>query len=1091
MFDVLKKSPAIQSIVRSVKEGGSLLFETFWDAPRAVLTLIASRATKKNVLIVTGGENRDHLLEDLTFFLETSPLSLPPLDTFSGEEILPSPDIVGRRFEILWRLLRKKGPHIILAPLQGIMQRVCSPTLLKNRMLHIQQGDILPFDSLSEQLIALGYRRESVVSNKGEFALRGGIIDIFPVSSFDPYRFDFFGDTVEEIRVYEPISQRSISKQKGVTIPPAEEIPLLRSESTFHTIIDYLGNKTIILFDDLLSIENHYVALKNLPKSTLSLSFSSFLEKIDHLQTFYCTEHSLQQLSKVEEHTQEGDRCCHQEVSFEIFDRHIRTKQIHHPFVPVDAFLGGKVEKEKNLEGILRQFSDIPTIFVTASRAEERHIKEQVSRMLPPLPKDLSFQGGYLSSGFVLSDIPLVLISHPELTKRYKVSRQKWRNTHHTPMSEFHVLEKGSLVVHFHNGVGKYHGIEKQKNHLGEEEEFLVLEYANSSRLYVPLSQSYLVSRYIGSGDKLPKLNALGTKKWQQTRSHAQKAIIGYAKDLLAIQAQREAIGGHIYPKDTKDMLLFEEAFPFETTEDQLRAIRDIKTDMESPKAMNRLVCGDVGYGKTEVAMRASFKAAMDGGKQVAVLVPTTVLAMQHYETFKERMSDFPVSIGVVSRFIKPKQCIQTLEGIAKGDVDILIGTHRIISKDVQFKTLGLIIIDEEQRFGVRAKEHLKKVKIGVDCLTLSATPIPRTLYFSLVGARDMSVINTPPQDRLPIKTILAERNSDLIKGALIRELTRDGQAYFVHNRVETIGRVAKELQTLLPRARISVCHGQMSSDTLDLIFHKFKEGKVDILVATTIIENGVDIPNANTILVDRADTFGMADLYQLRGRVGRWNRPAYAYFLLPQHREILEISQKRLQALVETSGFGGGMQLAIRDLEIRGAGNLLGVQQSGNISSIGLYAYCKSLKRAIHALKKKRPPTFVDTQIEFFYDAKLPPSYIPETTLRMEIYHRLGESTSDEEIEALSRELVDRFGPFPQQVAWLMALSRIRIFASDYQFSMLQFDQTILHAKRHFGERQIYKKIPIPPTKDPQDFEAIIMGFLKRDFELEDRILP
>jgi len=1091
MFDVLRKSPAIQSIVRSVKEGSSLLFETFWDAPRAALTLIASKVTGKNILIVTGGETRSHLFDDLTFFLGTSPLSFPPWDTLPGEEISPSPDIIGKRFEILGQLLQGRGPHTLLTPLQGIMQRVCSPSLLQNRMLHIRQGDLLPFDTFPKQLTALGYHRESVVSNKGEFAVRGGIIDIFPISSFNPYRFDFFGDTIEEIRIYDPSSQRSISKQKEVTIHPAEEIPLLLSESTSSTLLDYLGNQTIILFDDLLSIENHYVALKELPTSTLSLPLSSLLEQVASLQTLYCTEHNLQQLSQGERHTLERDRCngenLLQEVSFEIFNRHIRTKRIDHPFVPIDAFLGSAVEKEKHLESALHKFSDISIIFVTASRAEERYVKEKISQMLPPLPKDLSFKGGYLSSGCVLSDIPLVLISLPELTKRYKVSRQKWRNTYHTPMSGFHSLEKGSLVVHFHNGVGKYHGIEKQKNHLGDEEEFLVLEYANSSRLYVPLSQSYLVNRYVGADDKTPKLNTLGTKKWQQTRAHAQKAIVGYAKDLLSIQAQREAMGGHIYPKDTDDMLLFEEAFPFVATEDQLKAIREIKTDMESPKAMNRLVCGDVGYGKTEVAMRASFKAAVDGGKQVAMLVPTTVLAMQHYETFQERMSDFSISIGVISRFIRPKQCKQTLEGVARGEIDILIGTHRIISKDVQFKNLGLIIIDEEQRFGVRAKEHLKKAKIGVDCLTLSATPIPRTLYFSLVGARDMSIINTPPQDRLPIKTILAERRSEVIKEALLRELARDGQAYFVHNRVETIDRVAKELQTLLPHARITVGHGQMPSNSLDLIFHKFKEGEVDVLVATTIVENGVDIPNANTILVDRADTFGMADLYQLRGRVGRWNRPAYAYFLLPKHREILEISQKRLQALVETSGFGGGMKLAMRDLEIRGAGNLLGVQQSGNISSIGLYAYCKSLKRAINSLKRRCPPAFVDTQIEFSCDAKLPPSYIPETTLRMEIYHRLGESTSNEEVEALSRELTDRFGPFPKQVAWLMTLSRIRIFASTYQFAMLQFDQTTLHAKRHFGEGQIYKKIPLPPTKDPQDFEAIVMGFLKRDFNLED----
>jgi transcription-repair coupling factor (superfamily II helicase) len=434
---------------------------------------------------------------------------------------------------------------------------------------------------------------------------------------------------------------------------------------------------------------------------------------------------------------------------------------------------------------------------------------------------------------------------------------------------------------------------------------------------------------------------------------------------------------------------------------------------------------------------------------------------------------------------VKPKEVKKTLEGVAKGSVDILIGTHRIISQDVQFKDLGLIIIDEEQRFGVRAKEHLKKAKLGVDCLTLSATPIPRTLYFSLIGARDMSVINTPPQDRLPIKTILAERENELIKNALTRELSRDGQAYFIHNRVETIHKVADELKALLPNARIEVGHGQMPPDTLDSIFHRFKQGEIDILVATTIVENGLDIPNANTILIDRSDTFGMADLYQLRGRVGRWNRPAYCYFLVPKNRELQEISRKRLQALVETSGFGGGMKLAMRDLEIRGAGDMLGVQQSGNVSAIGFHFYCKLLKRTIDTMKKELSPTFFDTRMEFSYDASLPSHYIEETSLRMEVYHRLGETTNNEEIESLFEELVDRFGPLPIQAKWLYHLNRIRVFAAHHRFTLLKFEKITLHAKRQLGKKLLEKKIFLPLVKDPEEFEFIVLGFLKRDFKL------
>ena len=1094
MLKFLQKCRSIQSIEKAVKQENSLLFETLWDAPKAVLALIASKTTEKNVLIITGGERETRLHDDLTFFSHKQVLSFPAWETLPGEDILPSPDIIGKRFEILGQLLQKKGPHIVLTSLQGILQKVCCPKVLKARVLHIKQGDTLSFDSLPELLTSLGYRRESVAADKGEFAIRGGILDIFPVSSFDPYRLDFFGDEIEEIRVYDPISQKSISKQEMITVHPAQELPLLQQENNLCTLLDYLGKETIVLFDDLLAIEDRYVALKDLPGATspLFLSFSALFKEIAPLQTLYCTQHPLEHLS--EEVQQEkagrdfysGEKTL-QSVSFEIFDQHIKTKRMQHTFTSIEAFFWEDTVEEKRLEALLQKGTDMPITFVTASEAEEKSLKEKIDQTLLPLPKERIFERGYLSSGFVLEDAPFVLFPYPELTKRYKVSRQKWRNTYHTPASEFHELEKGDMVVHFHNGVGKYCGIEKQKNHLGNEEEFLLLEYANSSRLYVPLSQSHLISRYIGTKDEVPRLNVLGTKKWQQAKAHAQKAIIGYARDLLTMQAQREAKGGHIYPKDTDDMFLFEEDFPFVETEDQLKAIQTIKEDMESSKAMDRLICGDVGYGKTEVAMRAAFKAVMDGGKQVAVLVPTTVLAMQHYDTFIERMSDFPITVGVASRFVKPKVVKKTLEEVAKGSVDILIGTHRIISKDVQFKNLGLIIIDEEQRFGVRAKEHLKKAKLGVDCLTLSATPIPRTLYFSLVGARDMSIINTPPQDRLPIKTILAERDLELIKNALIRELARDGQAYFIHNRVETIDQIADEIRTLLPNARVAVGHGQMPSDVLDAIFHQFKQGEVDILVATTIVENGVDIPNANTILIDRADTFGMADLYQLRGRVGRWNRTAYAYFLVPKHRELLELSQKRLQALIETSGFGGGMKLAMRDLEIRGAGDLLGVQQSGNVSAIGFHFYCKLLKRTIDTLKKEISPTFFDTRMDFSYDANLPPSYIPETNLRMEIYHRLGETTSNEEIETLTKELIDRFGSLPKQAEWLMALSRVRVFASAHQFVMLKFDKIILHAKRQLGKKQIEKKIFLPVIEDPEEFEFITMGFLKRDFTLQE----
>jgi len=624
--------------------------------------------------------------------------------------------------------------------------------------------------------------------------------------------------------------------------------------------------------------------------------------------------------------------------------------------------------------------------------------------------------------------------------------------------------------------VGRFVGLEKQKSHEGVESDFFVIEYAGGGKLFVPLSQSHLVSRYIGSHEEKPTLHKIGDKKWTRAKTSAQKSIIGYAQDLLTAQAEREHFGGTAVSSDSDDMLLFEEEFPFVETEDQLQAVHAIKGDLCQEKPMDRLVCGDVGYGKTEVAMRAAFKMAVDGGKQVAILVPTTTLAMQHYESFCERMSSFPVRIAILSRFQSRDEIKSSIKSIESGSIDIVIGTHRMISKDVKFKNLGLVIIDEEQRFGVRAKESLKKMARGVDYLTLSATPIPRTLYLSLVSARDLSVINTPPQDRLPIKTIIAEKESGLIKNAALRELAREGQIYYVHNRVETIHKVVKELQEILPDARIKAAHGQMKADDLDDIFHAFKAGTIDILVATTIIENGIDIPNANTILIERSDTFGIADLYQLRGRVGRWNRPAYAYFLTPPNRELPEIAQKRLQALATTSGFGGGMKLAMRDLEIRGAGDILGVRQSGHVSSIGFHLYCKLLKKTIDAIKKKKPVSFIETKMEFPFNASIPETYVQETSLRLEIYHRLGDAEEATTVEKIREELIDRFGPIHDPTNLLLHLTRIRIAAQNKGYTLLKYDrQTLITNRQSEGK----KSHILPFFKNASEFEEIILNVI------------
>ncbi len=1060
----------LQLFQDSLFEHPSLLIEGLWDSPKALLVALAKKTLKQHIVIITGSNRSDQLYENLSYFLGKPPLQFPSWETLPGEGIKPSPDIVGKRYQILHQLFTAEEPQIILTPLQGILQKVIPPAHLLPSFHHWKKGEDIPFDTIPQLLISLGYEKRPVASDKGGFAVRGSIIDIFPISAFDPYRIDFFGDTIENIYTFDPISQKSIKKQQEVFISPADEFNSIKKEEKSTLFLDYLNDQPLLIFDDLLTIEDKYIALKNLPGaiSPLFLSFEEFLQLTQNHKQLFLTEQSIESLTENVKREQRNHVPI-EHVSFEIFQKQLQTKRLHHPFLRITDYFDGDL-----LNSIDRDGKEFSLTFLTASVAEENSLREKIQNM------NLSsaiFKRGYLSSGYLLVDTKEMIFPYTELSKRQKISRQQWRSTYHTPASDFHELLPGDLVVHIHNGIGKYLGIEKQKNHLGYQEEFFIIEYANNSKLFTPLTQSHLISRYIGTHEETPTLHTLGTKSWSRAKEKAQTAIIGYAHDLLQMQASREMIGGFSYTEDSDHMILFEEEFPFEETADQLNAIADTKRDMCSLKAMDRLICGDVGYGKTEIAMRAAFKAVVDGGRQVAILVPTTILAMQHLETFCTRMAEFPITIRALSRFVKGKVINETLNETKAGKVDILIGTHRIISKDVQFKNLGLIIIDEEQRFGVRAKEHLKKLKTGVDCLTLSATPIPRTLYFSLVGARDMSVINTPPQDRLPIKTILAEWDQELIKNALLRELTHDGQAFFIHNRVETIYKVADDLKKLIPSSRTAVVHGQMSPGEIDSVFHSFKTGEFNILVATTIVENGIDIPNANTILIDRADHYGLADLYQLRGRVGRWNKPAYAYFLTPKNRELPEVSQKRLQALVESSGLGGGMKLAMRDLEIRGAGDFLGMRQSGNVSTIGFHLYCKLLKQAIKALKKKKPTPFFETKMEFSFDANLPETYIPETSLRLEIYHRLGEITTVEEADEILSELEDRFGPAPKQVYFFYHLTRLRIIATECQVSLMQFKNHTLTIRRSEGSGG---SVILPQFKSPQELESHVSKLLR-----------
>ncbi len=1093
MLNKILESASLQAFYQEVQTSSSLLIEHLWDTPKALLTLLAQKATGKNILIISG-KKEDRFLESFPFFSGKEIIDFPPWETLPNENVPPSSDISGRRLEILYQITQKKESLIVHSPLQGLLQKVIPPKKLISLCTILKKGEETSFSGLIKLLDDLGYTRRPVAADKGEFAVRGGLIDIFPTASFDPYRIDCFGDTIETIRTYDPISQKTLIQVDSLFLCPASEWSLLKEMKNLVTLLDYMGPNTLIILDDLFAIENEYVALKALPgmQGRSFFSLDELIKELPHYTHLFFVDQKIEELSSVLIQEKKGRefysrKTPFQLITFDFFTAPFSSLRFHHPFMEIMQFFSrfesqSATTKEEILLGIHHHHKlPLDLHFIVNGPAEESMIVEKAKELEVTFPKKTQFHTGYLPSGFILQDSLLTCLPTPEFTHRYKVRRQKWRNSYHSTSSEFHQLIPGDTIVHLHHGVGKFLGVETKKNHLGQEAEFFRIEYADNSALYVPIAHSHFITPYIGSHDEKPTFSVLGTKKWQKIYADAQKSILGYAQDLLQNTAKRSIASGFSFPTDSTYMQMFEDEFPFPETEDQLRAIAELKMDMSSAKAMDRLICGDVGYGKTEVALRAAFKAAFEGKKQVAVLVPTTLLAMQHYETFKARMANFPINIALLSRFSSAKKTKETLEELKQGAVNIVIGTHRLISKDIAFKDLGLLIIDEEQRFGVRAKEHIKSLKIGVDCLTLSATPIPRTLYMSLIGIREVSVINTPPHDRLPIKSIVMEKDAAVIEQAILREFAREGQVFFIHNRIETLPKIYTDLQKLIPSANIVMGHGQMDSDEIEDVFSSFKSGQADILLSTTIVENGIDIPNANTIFIDRADQFGMADLYQLRGRVGRWNRTAYAYFLTPKNQTLSELAQKRLKTLAESSGYGSGMKIALRDLELRGAGDILGTQQSGQISAVGFHLYCKMLKKAVEALKNQKPLQLTETKIEFTSEAKLPAEYVNEPSLRMEFYYRLGNADSSEEINEVLTELEDRFGKAPKEALLLCLFSRLKVEASSLQITSIKFDRFTMQVEKQLKDTLVKQSFSIPsPFPEIKAFEQKIIRTLQ-----------
>lgn len=941
---------------------------------------------------------------------------------------------------------RPAKPAFLTTSVRALMQRTIPlRDYLKNSRF-VRPGDRLGLTDLLRRLVAIGFQSTEYVLESGQFAHRGGIVDLWPLTERLPVRIDFFGDQIDSLRSFDPATQRTVGTVGQIWLTPASEImpgyaqsrgreeealseydlPLLYDRPA--TLVDYLPVEAVVLLDDGAQLE---IEANDVEDAALRLRGQSIDEGLI------------------------GEDWPIPYVPWsDIVDDLGETRLVELGGDSSDEFpLAGLFESEPRFAGQVsklfeimhdwtRRGEEITVVSRQANRLKEQWLED---RLAEEAPASISFEEGTLAEGFRLKGIRgrvWHLLTDSEIFgwQRPKPLQRPSRAPR-SPEFNFADLRTGDYVVHTDYGVGRYLGL-VERSLEGVKREYLCVEYAEGGQLFVPVYQADRLTRYVGPDDNEPGLNRLGTPEWIQTRQHVEEAVKEVARDLLDLYARREMARGIAFPADTPWQRELEASFPYQETEDQLRAIADVKRDMEDQRPMDRLLCGDAGYGKTEVALRAAFKAVM-GGKQVAVLVPTTVLAQQHYDTFSQRLLPFPVTVEMLSRFRTPAEQDEIVAKVASGEVDIVIGTHRLLQPDVHFKDLGLVIVDEEQRFGVTHKEQLKKLRTDVDVLTMTATPIPRTLYMALTGVRDISMIKTAPSERLPVVTHVGPYSEQVLRQAVLRELERGGQVFFVHNRVQSIQAMRKHLERLLPDVRIGVAHGQMDEDQLSEVMHRFGQGEIDVLLCTSIIEAGLDIPNANTLIVDRADQFGLASLYQLRGRVGRAGQRAYAYFFYHGARRPTVESLERLNVIAENSQLGAGYQIAMRDLELRGSGDLLGTRQHGYIASVGFHLYTQMLARAVKQMKAQARsvgedaqaegatiPEAVDASVELPLAAGIPPEYVPEPALRLQLYRRLAVMHDEKQITKLADEFEDRFGPLPADLTNLLYGMRVRLLA-------------------------------------------------------------
>ncbi|QAY68534.1 transcription-repair coupling factor [Paenibacillus protaetiae] len=1091
----------VQSIVSGVKSGmREQMVSGLAASSRQVLIASLKEECDRPMLVVTHNMfSAQKIAEDLQeCLLPEQVLLYPANELVAAETAISSPETLAQRTDVLIKLSGGfRG--IVVVPFSGIRRYLPVKEAMAEATFTVRIGDELPLEQFLRKMAWLGYERVDRVESKGEMSVRGGIVDFYPLTSAAAYRMEWFGDDVDSIRTFDPAEQRSQDNLQEIAIPPCKE--LLADERRFKAAADHaasllekqldkmtdrsakdrmrteIGGEIERLREQVYFSEIYkYIALlyperqtliDYMPQDTLLLldeptRLIETARQLERDEAEWAT-HLLQNGKTLPSLVlaKETDEVLHhrpfQTLFLSLFLRQIPHSQpqniLNMTSRAMQNFHGQMNVLKAEMERWRKTGANVMMLAGGAERMERMRRVLQDYGIEPP-----TLLEGNLQAGFELPSSHLVVITEGEMfsQKQRKARRLDKKLDNAERIKSYTELKVGDYVVHQNHGIGKFVGIGTLEIG-GIHKDYLHIMYAAGDKLSVPIEQVDLIQKYVGSEEKEPKINKLGGSEWTRAKTKARSSVKDIADDLIKLYAQRQATKGFAFSPDTPYQQEFEAMFPYEETRDQLRAIEEIKRDMEQPRPMDRLLCGDVGYGKTEVAVRAAFKAAIEG-KQVAVLVPTTILAQQHYETFRERFSGYPFNIQVLSRFRSRKEQNETIKGLKEGKVDVIIGTHRLLSQDVIFKDLGLLIVDEEQRFGVSHKEKLKRLKTNVDVLTLTATPIPRTLHMSMLGVRDLSVIETPPENRFPVQTYVVETNMALVREAIERELARGGQVYYLYNRVQGIYQMAEQISALVPDARVTVGHGQMSEQELEKAILDFLDGESDVLVSTSIIETGVDIPNVNTLIVHDADKMGLSQLYQLRGRVGRSNRIAYAYFAYQRDKVLTEVAEKRLQSIKEFTELGSGFKIAMRDLAIRGAGNLLGAEQHGFIASVGFDLYSQMLADEIAARKAELSGEEVqvvqpfNTLIDLSVDAYLPSDYIYDSIQKIEIYKKVAGIRSLDEADDVHEEIVDRFGNLPKAVDNLLAVARLKVYGHQYgieQFSQKGDDMLIRFAER------------------------------------------